>query len=418
MKGVCFTAVIVILLFSIFNPASSTTAAPDPTVNITIWNQWDDAFQTAVSAVFDQYEVDHSGVTISLFKTTDLGNALKVAIPSGTGPDIIGWSNDAIGDMVKRNFIIDLDQLGVTSPWLSSTFEPATATGVTYAGKIWARPTVEEAIALVYNKNLVSSSYLPTNPLDFTDVRTKAQAFQTATGKPLICNQGFPGGDAYHIAPVFFGFGVPSYIDDYGNAYANTAAAINAGAWLASMHSVSPANQDFTICQNLLIAGNVGMWWTGPWAISAIENGGVNYGIIPMGKPFVGMRTLSISSNAKDRGNAETALDIIQYFTNAANSKTLALANKTIPANTAALNDSALVQAMPFIVSFGAAAHSGAPMSSSRYAYCQWGPIGDAEAAIWNGSLTPAQALNIAQLQISACIFNLQTHIYIPVLRN
>ncbi len=416
MKRICFVTIAFVLLLNIFNPVSSTTAAPDPVVNITIWNQWDDTSQAAVSAVFDQYEVDHPGVTISLFKTTALGDALKVAIPSGTGPDIIGWSSETIGDMVKKNFIIDLDQLGVTSPWLSSTFEPATATGVTNTGKIWALPTIEEAIALVYNKNLVTSSYLPTNPLDFIDLRTKAQAFQTATGKPLICNQGFPGGDAYHIAPVFFGFGVPSYLDDYGYVYANTPAAINAGSWLASMHSLSPASQDIFICQNMFIAGNVGMWWTGPWAIPAIENGGVNYGIIPMGKPFVDMRTLSISSNAKDRGNEETALDIIKFFTNAANSITIALANKTIPANTAALIDPA-IQAFPAIADFGAIAHTGVPMSTSLYAGCQWGPISDAETAIWNSTLTPVQALNIAQLQISACIFNMQTHFYIPVLR-
>ena len=61
----------------------------------------------------------------------------------------------------------------------------------------------------------------------------------------------------------------------------------------------------------------------------------INYGILPMGKPFVGIKTLMITKNAVDRGNAELALDIIKFFTSAEMQKKLALANKTIPANTA-----------------------------------------------------------------------------------
>ncbi len=416
MKRGCLFALVFVLLCNIFSPVAPTAAHPEPATTITIWHQWDGAYLTAILAVFDQYEADHPGVVISLAKPYDMQATLRVAIPSGSGPDIIAWASDQIGNLVKQNFILDLDQLGVTPLWLSSTYEPAAVAGVTYLGKIWAIPEYQEGIALVYNKDLVSSTYLPAFPYDFTDLREKAQAFLSDTKKPLICNQGFPGGDAYHIAPVFFGFGVPGYIDELGNANLNTPEAISAGIWLSTMPSLSPASQDFTSCQNALITGNVGMWWTGWWALGAIEKAGLNYGIAAMGRPFVGLRDLMVSSNAQDRGNASLALDIIQYFTNTANSKAITLANKTMPANSAALNDPA-VQALPAVAGFSASTHNGVPMSPSPFANCQWGPVGDAVTAIWKGQLSPAAALDLAQSQIKACIYGLQKHVFIPVLK-
>ena len=80
------------------------------------------------------------------------------------------------------------------------------------------------------------------------------------------------------------------------------------------------------------------MWWTGPWAIAGLIERGVDFGIMQMGKPFVGIKTLMLTKNAVDRGNAEAALDIMKYFTSAEVQKKLALVNKTIPAATAALN--------------------------------------------------------------------------------
>ena len=59
------------------------------------------------------------------------------------------------------------------------------------------------------------------------------------------------------------------------------------------------------------------MWWTGPWAIAGLEEAGVDYGITQMGKPFVGVKSLMLTKNAVDRGNADVALDIMKYFTSA-----------------------------------------------------------------------------------------------------
>lgn len=387
-------------------PAAEATAAPAPDtsanpVTITIWHQYDGKFVDAITAAIKEYETTHPGVTIDLSKPDDVKNALKVAIPAGEGPDIIAWANDAIGELALAGNIAALDDYGITQDFLTSTYEPAAVAGMVWQNKIWGLPSVQEGIALVYNKDLVAEGDLPTS-LD--DLLAKAASFHEANpDKYLVCNQGFGGNDAYHVAPVYFGFGVPSYVDDAGTAFINTPEMLKGGEWLVNMSKVSLSEQSYDICTAAFTEGKVAMWWTGPWAIATIEDAKVNYGILPMGRPFVGIQTMMLSKNAIDRGNQEVALDIMKYFTSAEVQKKLALANKTIPAPTAAAQD-AEVQALPTLAGFGAALKEGVPMASTPFASAQWQPVGDASLAIWSGSQAPAEALAAAQAAVEEAI--------------
>lgn len=391
-------------------PAEATTAptkAPEavPTepamekTTITIWNQWDGKYLDAITAAFNDYETAHPGVVIDLSKPEDVKNALTVAIPAGEGPDIIGWANDAIGEQALIGNIVALSDYGITSDFLSSTYEPAAVNGVTWMGSIWGLPETQEGIALIYNKDLVTDEYLVKDPLDFDGLLAAAIKFKKDTGNPLICNQGFGANDAYHMSPIYFGFGVPAYVDEEGKAYMDTPEAIAAAEWLKKLSAVSFAENSYDICNAALTEGKVGMWWTGPWAVAGIEESGVNYGILPFGRPFVGIKTLLLTKNAVDRGHTDLALDIMKYFTSAEVQKKLALVNKTIPAATAALQDPE-VASLTAVVGFGAALNLGVPMSPSPFSSAQWDPVGNASAAVWTGAQEPAAAMADAQAAI------------------
>ncbi len=47
-------------------------------------------------------------------------------------------------------------------------------------------------------------------------------------------------------------------------------------------------------------------------------------------------------------------------------------------------------------------------MPNHPYIDCQWGPVGDATTAIWNGSQEPKEAMDAAQAAIEECIANMQ----------
>jgi arabinogalactan oligomer/maltooligosaccharide transport system substrate-binding protein len=342
-------------------------------------------------------------VTIDLTKPEDVQSALNTAIPAGEGPDILGWANDHIGDLSLNGFVVPLEEYGIDMAFLESTYEPAAVNGVVLDGTIYALPETQEGIALVYNKAVATEEYLPTDPTDFQDLYDKAAAFQTATGNTLVCNQGFGGSDAYHVGPVYFGHGLPGYVDNAGMAYMNTPEALEAATWLQTFAGVSLAEQSYDICNTNLQEGNVGMWWTGPWAMAGLIEKGVDFGVLQFGKPFVGIKTLMLTSNGVDRGNAEVALDVMKYFTSAEVQKSLALVNKTIPAATAALNDPE-VQADPVIAGFGEALNIGIPMSNSPFASCQWTAVGDATLAVFTGTQQPQEAMDAAQAAIQDCV--------------
>jgi arabinogalactan oligomer/maltooligosaccharide transport system substrate-binding protein len=388
--------------------AAEPTAKPTEVIakgakgKITIWHQWTGEYLNAISAAFKDYEASHSGVTIELARPSDVQNSLKVAIPAGEGPDIVGWANDHIGDLALLGYIVPLDDYKIDQAFLKSTYEPAAVAGVVWQDKIWALPESQEGIALVANKALATDEYLPKDPKNFDDLLAKAKAFaEKNPGKYLVCNQGLGAADAYHVAPVFFGFGVPSYVDDQGKVYLNTPEAVKAAQWIKDFSAYAPKEVSADICKAMFLEGKAALFWTGPWNIADIEKAKIDYSILPMGKPFVGIKTLMLTSNAVDRGQADVAVDIIKYFTSAEVQTKIALANKTIPAPTGAMKN-ADVQKLNTLAGFGAAMALGVPMANTPYASAQWTPVGDAVTAIWQGKQTPQEAMDAAQKAVEA----------------
>jgi len=383
--------------------APAATAAPKA-VKIKIWHQWDGGYLKAIEAAFADYMKAHPGVTIDLSKPEDTANALAIAIPAGEGPDIIGWANDQIGKQAIKGNIVPLDDYKIDAAYLKANFEASAVSAMSYKGKIWGLPESMEGIALVYNKKLVTEKYMPKDMNDFAGLLKAAQDFQKDNaGKTLLCNQGFPGNDAYHIAPVFFGFGLPGYVDEAGKVTLNTPEGVKAMEWLVEISKVSTKEQTYDLCGAAFKEGKVGMWWTGPWAIADIEKAKVDYGILQMGKPFVGIKTLMLSKNAVDRKNTDVAIDIIKYFTSAEVQKKIVLVNKTIPAATVALKD-AEVSKLASIIGFGKALAVGIPMSSSPFADAQWGPVGNSVTTIWSGKQKVADSLAAGQKAIEDAV--------------
>ena len=389
------------------NPGQQPNTGQLLDTEIVIWSQWTNPLPGSIAQAFTDYASAHPGISFT-FITADGGTLfadLDAAFLAGTAPDIIVWGADIVGDRALAGQLVDLRDMGVTETALVNQFGESATSAAMWRTGIYGIPLFTEAVALVYNKNLVTSQYLPTDPLDFSALYLKASQFRSATGKPLICNQGMgvTSEDAYHVAPIFFGFGVPEYIDSTGTVYANIPAAINAGTWIDTFHLVSDDDNDYGLCVDRLINGNVGMWWTGPWALPQLNAAGLNYGIIPMGKPFNGVKVQMITTATIGRGTADVALDLIQYISNTENSIQYAVDDKFVPANQEALLDP-IVQAIPEIKAFGAAAQLSVPFGSAPFHYCQWEPIGSAVNRIWNNVQTPGEALNQAQSEIEACV--------------
>lgn len=372
---------------------------------ITIWQQWNEAYLPGYQQVFDEYAAAHPDITINLYNPGDMESALATYIPYGAGPDVVAYGNAQIGSWAEAGYLVPLNPW-IDPGYLNSNFEPAAVNGVTWADQFWGIPDTQEGIALVYNHDLITDTEIPASD-DFAGFFADAVQFQADNpGVYYLCNQGLGGVDTYHDAPIYFGFGLNEYggyIDEEGTVYMTTTEAISAAEWIDDFSVNGPVTTTFETCKNMLINGEAAIWWTGPWAIPDLQNAGVDYGIAPMGSPFVGVWNYMLTSNGYDRGKAEMVVDLLLYLGSAEVQEQLTLANHTVPANTPALNDPD-VQAIYEVARFGESLLLGTSMANHIYSGCQWGPVGDATWAIWSGAQTPLEAMNTAQAAIEACI--------------
>lgn len=391
-------------------PTSPTpTTPPLPQQVITIWHDWPGDYEEAYTIIAEEYNATHPAIRIELVKTERLSTALEAQLPAGEGPDIIRWRQEHIAPSAQRGLIVPLDTF-ISRADLEQTFEPAAAQAVIWRDNIWGMPEMQDGIALIYNRAQLSPQDLPA-PDDFNDLLVKATAFRQAhPDKYYLCNQGLGHSDTYHVAPIFLGFGLRHYggfINENGEVNLNRPEAYAAAEWLKAFSVVGPARSSPSICQALFLTGQTPIWWTGSRALRSVQEAGIDYGIAPMGSPFVDVRVFMLSQRAVERGNVATAVRIMQYLTSTEVQKQLTLRNGIIPANRAAL-ESPEVRARRSVSAFGIALRPGTPMANHPYADCVWGPVGDAVTAIWNGSTDPQQALDQAQSILEQCVASIK----------
>jgi arabinogalactan oligomer/maltooligosaccharide transport system substrate-binding protein len=382
-------------------------ACPDGVTTLTVWHGYAGDYQGHIEGLFDEFnDTNEMCIQLDYARVDELRDSLSVAIPAGEGPDIIAWANDQIGRNALIGNIVPLDPY-IDMAFLEENYVDPAVQGVMWNDQIWALPETLEGIALVYNTELVSEDELP-DPDDFEALLDIASNFRVDNpDQYLICNQGLGNPDAYHVAPIYFGFGMPGYVDDEGNVYLNTPEGIAAGEWMVQFSGFAPAETSHEICQAMLAEGQAAAWWTGPWAINSVEEAGIDYGIAPMGRPFVSVKVWMLTQNAVDRGNAEAAVEVMKWWTSTETVLARVLETKEIPANTAALNDSE-VQAMSTVSGFGASLERGIPMPSTPFMDALWGPVGDATTAIWTGAQEPTAALEAAQQTAEDAIAEMQ----------
>ena len=205
------------------------------------------------------------------------------------------------------------------------------------------------------------------------------------------------GGDAYHVSPIYYGFGA-YYVKEDGTVGIDTPEAIKAGQWIADAAKVFPSQADQAGGLAHLTDGTGACMWTGPWELADIHKAGIKYFIEPFGRPFVGIKVELMTTNAVDRGNTDAVIKVLKFFDSADIQEKLSVANGTVPAATAALS-AADVAKNPDVVGFAAQFKLGEPQPNFPYMNALWGPVGQATTIIFAGKQSPSDALTAAAQQ-------------------
>ncbi|HRC76289.1 MAG TPA: extracellular solute-binding protein, partial [Kouleothrix sp.] len=373
------------------------TKAPDPTpapdalgsgsTEIVIWHGWQGDYYEAIKKAFADY-AGKNNVKITLLRVPDLNNKVQVAVPSGQGPDLIGWVDDQIGKNALSGTIQPVDSLGITADYLKQNFTDVASAAMIYDGKVYGIPESLEAITFIYNKKLIKEADLPKST---DDLLAKAKAYNGPDKYLFVYNPK----DAYFSAPWWQGSGVTLVTPD-GTTELASDKALQAANLIKSFSTIMPKEIDYGVADTLFKEGKAAIIMNGPWAIADYQKAGLDVGLakIPVvsnssqpGKPFVGVKLLMLAANAK---NPQAAVELMKYYGSADVQAALAKVNKQVPANKAAQEQ---VKDDPIIAGFIGQAANGVALPNTQFIDAMWDPIAKTLEAIWSGASPPEQAI-------------------------
>ena len=315
-------------------------------------------------------------------------DALKVAVPAGTGPDILaGAAHDWIGNLVKSNVLKPMT--------LPANFKDDFVNGALQAmkfnGQYYGVPGWTENIAFLRNVKVA---------------KTKITSINQVKNGEIGINYSATTSDPYHFYPFQTMFDAPVFSSDSGGDWTNTVGmggtkGANFAKWLKTKGTAffgKPA--DAKILCNFL-NGKIKYWVTGAWNINAIEAGaagctkglkiGTGYSIDPFPKgptgitpkQFLGIRgyLLVADGGKNNRTNVAGATDLMRYMSSEAVQYSLYDNFNKTPANAAALNRA---KDNPVIKGFANAANT-VPMPNSPAMDAAWVIWGKAQTRIIQG---------------------------------
>lgn len=222
----------------------------------------------------------------------DRFEAAMKAGQAGEIPDIWIWPHDRLGDWVRRGWIVPLKP---GEPVRADIVQVAWD-GFTMNGKTWGYPLSVEAVALVYNTELV-----PAPPKSFEDVLTLHDRLKARNIRAL----GWETGSPYFTWPLMAaggGYVFQRKIDGSYNPQdtgINHPGAVRGAQYIVQLMSAGVIPQGGLSYQDAeagMQDGRQAMWITGPWAWEGLKEAGISFGVAPLpslagkpARPFVGV---------------------------------------------------------------------------------------------------------------------------------
>lgn len=363
---------------------------------ITIWHGWDDSQLSIIQPVIEDFERNHPGVSITLVKKEEMEVELQTAAAAGVGPDIIAWWSGVIGNL-SGEVLLPLNEIGLYPDGLQTTPMTAAWQAVHYHGQYWGVPISQIGMALIYNKDMLGEDFFLANPYAFLDAARNYQDLHP--GENFFCNPGFNFKDAYFLAPIFFSMGTNGYVDQEGNVYLNQSESIEAAELMLAMKDFTSDSLDYGLCQDEFLNGNIPIWWTGSWSLELLDQYGMNYGVLPMGRPFVETFALMPTNSSQNLNNSALTMSIIQALASDELQVELAMNFKNVPASYAALVSDE-VSRMPGVYDFAWALEQSVPYIIDKFTELQWDTMQTAYLSFLNGSQSPKDALDAAQISL------------------
>lgn len=341
-----------------------------------------------------------TGVPVVVEHPEDAPNKFQQAAAAGKGPDIWIWPHDRVGEWLGAGLL----QPVTPSKKVQADIDPLGWKAFTVGGKTWGYPVSIEAVALVYNKDLV-----PTPPKTFEEVIALDKKL-AAQGKKAIL---WDYTNTYFTWPLLGANGGYAFKAKGDGSYDATDTGVaNAGALkgaelLAQMvkDGVMPKGAAYADMESGVNQGKVAMMINGPWSWDNLRKSKINFGVakIPAvggakATPYVGVLGAMIS---KASPNREVAVEFIENFM--LTPAGLKMIDDDVPLGvpaSKAFYDQ--LKSNPNIQATMASAQDGSPMPNNPEMGRFWSSMQSALQNVTEGRQTPKAALDAAAKRITA----------------
>ena len=372
-------------------------AAAEPG-KLLIWINGDKGYN-GLQKVGDEF-AKKTGVQVTVEHPEDAPGKFQQAAAAGKGPDIWIWAHDRIGEWIAGGLLQPL----TPSKKVQEEIDPLAWKAFNVGGKTWGYPISIEAVALVYNKDLV-----PTPPKSFEEVMALDKKL-SASGKKAIL---WDYNNTFFTWPLLAANGgYPFKLKADGNydpadTGVNNAGALKGAELLAKMvkDGVMPKGAGYADMEAGMAQGKVAMMINGAWSWDNLKKAKINFGVakIPTvaGKkaaPFVGVIGAMVS---KASPNRDVAVEFIENYMLSV--KGLKMINDDVPLGTPA--SKALYAELkndPNIQATMASAQDGSPMPNNPEMGRFWSSMGSALQNVTEGRQAPKEALDAAATRINA----------------
>jgi maltose/maltodextrin transport system substrate-binding protein len=359
---------------------------------LSLWINADKGY-AGIQKVGDEF-TKKSGVPVIVEHPEDAPGKFQQAAAAGKGPDIWCWPHDRAGEWIAAGLIDPVKP----SKKFQDEIDPTAWKAFTMGGKIWAYPISIEAIALIYNKDLVPKPPKTMEEIPALDKKLKAR------GKSAIL---WEYQNTYFTWPLLAANGGYPYKQRPDGSYdptdtgVNNAGALKGAELLAKFvkEGIVPEDTSGSDTEAGVNNGSVAMMINGPWAWDNLKKSKINFGVAPIpsvaGKPaapFIGVLGCMINHSSL---NKELAVEFLEknLLTIPGLEAMNAATPLGVPANKALYNK---LKNDPNIKATMESAAAGHPMPNNPEMGRFWSSMAPALGNLANGRQTPKEALDNA----------------------
>lgn len=328
---------------------------------LVVWINGDKGYN-GLQKVGDEF-TKKTGIEVKVEHPEDAPGKFSQAAAAGKGPDVWIWPHDRIGEWITGGLLESVNP----GKAIKEGIDPLAWKAFTTNGKIWGYPISIEAVALIYNKDLV-----PTPPKSFDDILVLDKKLQK-NGKRAIL---------WDFTNTYFTWGLlaanggyafkqkPDGSYDASDVGVNNAGAIKGVETLKGLIKAGamPKSASYSDMEAAMVQGDVAMMINGPWAWGNLREKKINFGVAPIpavgtksGAPFVGVLGAMVNKSSQ---NKDLAIEFIENYMLTVSGLKQIDADKPlgVPANKALYQE---MKGNPLIQATMASAKAGAPMPSN-----------------------------------------------------